>query len=50
MSVLLALWKTEMYPETHSAHTELARGYLAVGDTSRAHAEARRALDIFPTH
>jgi hypothetical protein len=43
-------WNAEMYPETHAAHAELARGYLALGDTARAVAAARRALAIFPTH
>ncbi|MEJ7812569.1 MAG: amidohydrolase family protein [Gemmatimonadaceae bacterium] len=49
-AVRLLEWNAEMYPETHAAHAELARGYLALGDTTRAMAAARRALAIFPTH
>jgi hypothetical protein len=49
-AVRLLEWNAEMYPASHATHAELARGYLAVGDTVRAFAEARRALSIFPTH
>jgi hypothetical protein len=49
-AVRLLEWNAELYPQSHSTHTELARGYLAVGDTIRARTEARRALSIFPTH
>jgi tetratricopeptide (TPR) repeat protein len=49
-AVRLLEWNAELYPQSHSAHAELARGYLARGDTARARAEARRALAIFPTH
>lgn len=49
-AVRLLEWNVEMYPETHSSHAELARGYLALGDTARARAAARRSLSIFPTH
>ena len=49
-AVRLLEWNTEMYPAFHATHTALALGYLAVGDTVRAVAEARRALAIFPTH
>ena len=49
-AVRLLEWNAEMYPELHSSHAELARGYLAVGDTVNAVAAARRSLAIFPTH
>jgi hypothetical protein len=53
VAVRLLEWNASMFPRTHAAHTELARGYLArgaPGDTARAVASARRALAIFPTH
>ena len=49
-AVRLLEWNAELYPESHSSHAELARGYLLVGDTVRARREARRSLAIFPTH
>lgn len=49
-AIRLLQWNAEMYPRSHSTHAELARAYLAAGDTARARDEARRALAIFPTH
>jgi hypothetical protein len=43
-------WNAAMFEESHGAHTELARLLLAHRDTTRAIAEARRALQIFPMH
>ena len=49
-AVRLLEWNASMFPSTHAAHAELARGYLAVGDTARAVASAKRALAVFPMH
>ena len=52
-AVRLLDWNASMFPGTHAAHAELARGYLArgaAGDTARAVAAARRALAMYPTH
>lgn len=43
-------WNTDMFPDSHGAHAALARGYLALGDTVRAVASARRAVNLFPIH
>ena len=43
-------WNAAMFPESHGAHAELARVLLAHRDTTRAVAEARRALQLFPMH
>jgi imidazolonepropionase-like amidohydrolase len=43
-------WNAAMFPESHGAHTELARVLLAHRDTTRAIAAARRALELFPMH
>lgn len=49
-AIRLLQWNAEMYPRSHSTHAELARVYLAAGDTARARDEALRALAILPTH
>lgn len=41
-------WSADMFPESHGAHATLARALLDRGDTTRAIAAARRALQIFP--
>ena len=43
-------WNVAMFPESHGAHTALARGYLALGDTVRAVSSARRAVNLFSMH
>ena len=43
-------WNVSMYPDSHGAHTALARGYLVLGDTVRAVSSARRALNLFSMH
>jgi predicted Zn-dependent protease len=49
-AVRVLQWNVEMFPESHGAHTALAQGYLAAGDTARAIASATRALNLFPMH
>ena len=43
-------WNAAMFPDSHGAHAALARGYLALGDTSRAVSSATRAMNLFSMH